>query len=93
MLSLIDDQSLGTATRLVKAGFAVYGMDYEGHGKSGGLNGYIKNFDGLVHDVSSHYSSICGNNSLEKYHKILQKQVLHSHIPLFLECSEKYHKI
>ncbi|KFK34770.1 hypothetical protein AALP_AA5G191400 [Arabis alpina] len=48
-----------TAMRLVNAGFAVYGMDYEGHGKSGGLNGYIKNFHGLVHDVSNHYSTIC----------------------------------
>ncbi|KAL1201271.1 Caffeoylshikimate esterase [Cardamine amara subsp. amara] len=48
-----------TATRFAKAGFAIYAMDYEGHGKSGGLNGYIKKFDDLVHDVSSHYASIC----------------------------------
>ncbi|KFK36834.1 hypothetical protein AALP_AA4G177300 [Arabis alpina] len=48
-----------TATRLAKAGFVVYGMDYEGHGKSEGLNGYIKNFDDLVDDVSTHYSTIC----------------------------------
>jgi len=48
--------------RLANAGFSVYGMDYEGHGKSGGLNGYVKKFDDLVQDVSSHYSSICGKN-------------------------------
>ncbi|CAF2111899.1 unnamed protein product [Brassica oleracea var. botrytis] len=48
-----------TAIRLVNAGFVVYGIDYEGHGKSGGLNGYIQNFDHLVDDVSSHFSSIC----------------------------------
>ncbi|ESQ52619.1 hypothetical protein EUTSA_v10016977mg [Eutrema salsugineum] len=48
-----------TATRLAKAGFAVYAMDYEGHGKSEGLDGYISNFDDLVDDVSIHYSTIC----------------------------------
>jgi len=36
---------LGTGTRLAQAGFIVHGMDYEGHGKSSGLQGYI----------SSHY--------------------------------------
>ncbi|XP_010554568.1 PREDICTED: caffeoylshikimate esterase [Tarenaya hassleriana] len=48
-----------TATRLAKAGFAVYGIDYESHGKSEGLSAYIKNFDDLVDDVSAHYSAIC----------------------------------
>lgn len=48
-----------TARRLVKAGFAVYGMDYEGHGKSDGLSAYISNFDRLVDDVSTHYTAIC----------------------------------
>jgi len=52
---------LGTARRLVKAGFAVYGVDYEGHGKSDGLSAYISNFDRLVDDVSTHYTAICGN--------------------------------
>uniref|UniRef100_A0A1J3FDL5 Caffeoylshikimate esterase n=1 Tax=Noccaea caerulescens TaxID=107243 RepID=A0A1J3FDL5_NOCCA len=50
---------LGTARRLVKAGFGVYGMDYEGHGKSGGLRAYIPKFDNLVDDVSAHFTSIC----------------------------------
>ncbi|WZZ40208.1 hypothetical protein YC2023_036467 [Brassica napus] len=40
-----------TARRLVKAGFGVYGMDYEGHGKSDGLGAYVPNFDHLVDDV------------------------------------------
>ncbi|XP_010517294.1 PREDICTED: caffeoylshikimate esterase-like isoform X2 [Camelina sativa] len=48
-----------TARRLVKAGFAVYGIDYEGHGKSDGLSAYVPNFDQLVDDVSTHYTSIC----------------------------------
>jgi alpha-beta hydrolase superfamily lysophospholipase len=48
-----------TARRLVKAGFGVYGMDYEGHGKSDGLRAYIQKFDNLVDDVSAHFTSIC----------------------------------
>ncbi|VVB02704.1 unnamed protein product [Arabis nemorensis] len=48
-----------TARRLVKAGFGVYGIDYEGHGKSDGLSAYVRNFDHLVDDVSTHYTTIC----------------------------------
>ncbi|KAJ8562708.1 hypothetical protein K7X08_031160 [Anisodus acutangulus] len=33
--------------RLAKSGFAVYGMDYEGHGKSEGLQGYVPSFDAV----------------------------------------------
>lgn len=49
----------GAAHRLVKAGFAVYGIDYEGHGKSSGLQGFFSNFDDLVVDCSDYFSSIC----------------------------------
>ncbi|XP_077215502.1 caffeoylshikimate esterase-like [Tasmannia lanceolata] len=49
----------GTGIRLAKAGYAVYGMDYEGHGKSSGLQGYIPSFDKLVNDCSDYFTSIC----------------------------------
>ncbi|XP_008783604.1 caffeoylshikimate esterase-like [Phoenix dactylifera] len=49
----------GTGIQLAKAGFAVYGIDYEGHGKSSGLQGYIRSFDGLVNDCSDYFTSIC----------------------------------
>ncbi|PON75335.1 Alpha/beta hydrolase fold [Parasponia andersonii] len=48
-----------TATRLAKAGFAIYGIDYEGHGKSDGLQGFVNNFDDVVNDCSDHFTSIC----------------------------------
>lgn len=51
---------LGTATRLANAGFAVYGIDYEGHGKSAGLQAFVNNFDDVVDDCSNHFTSICG---------------------------------
>ncbi|KAJ6793656.1 caffeoylshikimate esterase-like [Iris pallida] len=49
----------GTATQLANAGFAVHGMDYEGHGKSSGLQGYVPSFHDLVQDCSDHFTYIC----------------------------------
>uniref|UniRef100_A0A1D1ZFF7 Monoglyceride lipase n=1 Tax=Anthurium amnicola TaxID=1678845 RepID=A0A1D1ZFF7_9ARAE len=49
----------GTATRLVEAGYAVYGIDYEGHGRSSGLQGYVRSFDNVVDDCSDYFTSIC----------------------------------
>ncbi|KAF8397559.1 hypothetical protein HHK36_016478 [Tetracentron sinense] len=49
----------GTGTRLAKSGFAVYGIDYEGHGKSAGLEAYIPCFDELVMQCSDHFTIIC----------------------------------
>ncbi|KAI3907097.1 hypothetical protein MKW92_053260 [Papaver armeniacum] len=48
-----------TAIRLAKAGYGVYGIDYEGHGKSSGLQGFVPSFDRVVDDCSDHFSSIC----------------------------------
>ncbi|XP_076923168.1 caffeoylshikimate esterase-like [Bidens hawaiensis] len=49
----------GAAMRLVKAGFGVYGIDNQGHGKSDGIKGFISRFDDLVEDCSQHFTSIC----------------------------------
>nr|XP_043631407.1 caffeoylshikimate esterase-like [Erigeron canadensis] len=49
----------GAAMRLVKAGFGVYGIDNEGHGKSDGIQGYIPCFDDLVDDCSQFFTSVC----------------------------------
>ncbi|XP_018675389.2 caffeoylshikimate esterase isoform X1 [Musa acuminata AAA Group] len=60
----------GTGTQLAKAGYAVYGIDYEGHGKSSGLQGFVPMFDELVNDVSEHFTSICErreNKTLMRY--------------------------
>ncbi|KAE9451392.1 hypothetical protein C3L33_16709, partial [Rhododendron williamsianum] len=48
----------GMGVRLAKQGFGVYGMEYEGHGRSSGLPGYIPSFDDLVTDCSLHYTAI-----------------------------------
>ncbi|XP_028799525.1 caffeoylshikimate esterase-like [Neltuma alba] len=47
-----------TARRLAKAGYEVYVIDYEGHGKSDGLPALVTDFDSLVDDCSQYYSSV-----------------------------------
>ncbi|KAJ3680840.1 hypothetical protein LUZ60_015329 [Juncus effusus] len=49
----------GTGTRLAKAGYVVHGIDYEGHGKSSGLQGYIPSFDNILSDCDNHFINIC----------------------------------
>nr|XP_043617165.1 caffeoylshikimate esterase-like [Erigeron canadensis] len=61
----------GAASRLVKAGFAVYGIDNQGHGKSSGLKGYIPSFDDCVTDCSDFFTSICEKRENKKKIRIL----------------------
>ncbi|KAL2487479.1 alpha/beta-Hydrolases superfamily protein [Abeliophyllum distichum] len=61
----------GCATRLAKAGYEVHGMDYEGHGKSSGLLGYITSFDNLVDDCSEHFTNICEKKENVKRTRII----------------------
>ncbi|XP_052477601.1 caffeoylshikimate esterase isoform X2 [Gossypium raimondii] len=60
-----------TAIRLVKAGYAVYGIDYEGHGKSSGLQGYISSFSHVVDDCSDYFNDICEKKENKKKMRIL----------------------
>ncbi|KAH0912611.1 hypothetical protein HID58_035932 [Brassica napus] len=50
--------------RLASAGYAVFGMDYEGHGRSKGARCYIKKFGDIVNDCYDYYTSI---SAQEKY--------------------------
>ncbi|KAJ8765942.1 hypothetical protein K2173_020458 [Erythroxylum novogranatense] len=59
-----------TAMTLAKAGYAVHGIDYEGHGKSAGTQGYIQNLDHVIDDCSKHFTHICErkeNNGKMRY--------------------------
>ncbi|MCI00154.1 monoglyceride lipase, partial [Trifolium medium] len=44
--------------RLACAKYAVYGIDYEGHGRSEGVRCYIKKFNNIVNDCYDFFKSI-----------------------------------
>jgi len=46
--------------KLATAGYGVFGIDYEGHGKSMGARCYIQKFENLVADCDRFFKSICG---------------------------------
>lgn len=52
----------GCGTRLAAAGYGVFGVDYEGHGRSHGARCYIKKFDNIVNDCDDFFKSICGKS-------------------------------
>ncbi|KAK8949761.1 hypothetical protein KSP40_PGU017923 [Platanthera guangdongensis] len=80
-----------TATRLAKAGFAVYGIDYEGHGKSSGLQGYVPSFDALVDDCLHHFIIISEKSENQKKQRFLLGEsmggatalILHKKAPIY----------
>ncbi|XP_020231304.1 caffeoylshikimate esterase isoform X2 [Cajanus cajan] len=45
--------------RLANAKYAVFGVDYEGHGRSEGVRGLITKFDNIVNDCEDIFKSIC----------------------------------
>jgi acylglycerol lipase len=60
---------LNLVNHLVPSGYGVHSFDFEGHGKSDGMRGYIRRFRDYT-------------DTLETYTQIITKQ--HGHLPLFL---------
>ncbi|XP_017220427.1 caffeoylshikimate esterase [Daucus carota subsp. sativus] len=73
-----------TGIRLAKAGYAVHGIDYEGHGKSSGLQGYIKDFDALVTDCSEHFTGICERKENSKKLRFIMGESMGGAVVLLL---------
>ncbi|XP_066338828.1 caffeoylshikimate esterase-like isoform X1 [Miscanthus floridulus] len=78
----------GTGTRLAQAGFVVHGMDYEGHGKSSGLQGYISSFDDIVVDCSKYFASVCEKEEYKKQKRFLLGESMGGAIVLMLHRKE-----
>ncbi|XP_076919642.1 caffeoylshikimate esterase-like [Bidens hawaiensis] len=78
----------GAALRLVKAGFAVYGIDNQGHGKSSGMQAYIPSFDDLVTDCSDFFTSICEKKENKRKMRILLGESMGGAISLLLHLKK-----
>ncbi|CAM0950603.1 unnamed protein product [Alopecurus aequalis] len=78
----------GTGTRLAKAGFAVHGVDYEGHGKSSGLQGYISCLNDVVGDCSTYFASVCEKEEHRGKRKFLLGESMGGAIALMLHRKE-----
>jgi len=59
-------------------------MDYEGHGKSSGLQGYVPNFDAVVTDCSDHYTRISERKENKKKLRILMGESMGGAVALLL---------
>lgn len=60
VISRIEHDRVEVGTRLARAGYAVFGIDYEGHGRSMGARCYIKKFEYIINDCHDFFKSICG---------------------------------
>lgn len=69
-----------TAARLVRAGYGVYGIDHEGHGRSSGRRCYIPNFNDIVTDCSTYFTSICGMDWTISFHWVHRLKIPNSEI-------------
>ncbi|KAL0389641.1 UNVERIFIED_CONTAM: Caffeoylshikimate esterase [Sesamum calycinum] len=61
----------GVGTKLASHGYAVFGIDHEGHGRSMGARCYIKRFDNIVNDCSDHFKSICAQEEYREKKRFL----------------------
>jgi alpha-beta hydrolase superfamily lysophospholipase len=56
--------------RLASARYAVFGIDYEGHGRSTGSRCYIKKFENIVNDCDEFFKSVCGKLATSFHHSL-----------------------
>ncbi|XP_024966901.1 caffeoylshikimate esterase-like [Cynara cardunculus var. scolymus] len=66
-----SDFMKGCGTKLASYGYAVFGIDYEGHGRSMGARCYIKKFDHIVADCSNYFKYISGQEDYKNKRRFL----------------------
>ncbi|KAG9443811.1 hypothetical protein H6P81_015151 [Aristolochia fimbriata] len=70
--------------RLSAAGYAVFGMDYEGHGRSRGPRCYIKKFENVVDDCENYFKSICEKDEYREKRRFLYGESMGGAVTLLL---------
>ncbi|XP_021906666.1 caffeoylshikimate esterase isoform X2 [Carica papaya] len=70
--------------RLASAGYAVFGMDYEGHGRSRGARCYIKKFDNIINDCDNFFKSICAQEEYRDKGRFLYGESMGGAVALLL---------
>ncbi|CAI0469698.1 unnamed protein product [Linum tenue] len=70
--------------RLAQSGYGVFGMDYEGHGRSGGSRCYIKKFENIVNDCDDFFRSVAAEKDLREKGRFLYGESMGGAVSLLL---------
>ncbi|KAJ8492075.1 hypothetical protein OPV22_013796 [Ensete ventricosum] len=74
----------GCGTKLAAVGFGVFGLDYEGHGRSMGARCYIKKFDNIIADCDWFFKSVCGSSENQNKCRFLYGESMGGAVALLL---------
>ncbi|XP_076888576.1 caffeoylshikimate esterase-like [Bidens hawaiensis] len=79
-----SDFMRGCGTKLASYGYAVFGIDYEGHGRSMGARCYIKKFDNIVTDCSNYFKYIFGREEYKNKRRFLYGESMGGAVALLI---------
>ncbi|KAG6416251.1 hypothetical protein SASPL_123677 [Salvia splendens] len=74
----------GVGVELSNHGYAVFGIDYEGHGQSSGARCYIKSFDNIVNDCSEYFKSVCAREEYKRKRRFLYGESMGGAVALLI---------
>nr|XP_043610480.1 caffeoylshikimate esterase-like [Erigeron canadensis] len=78
----------GCGTKLASYGYAVFGIDYEGHGRSMGARCYIKKFDNIISDCCNYFKLISGKDEYRNKKRFLYGESMGGAVALLAHKKE-----